>query len=328
VRCSIDQAASQDAPAEASLDAPAVQAWSPVRERSAEQSGQSLGEARSAGADIRPEPVAPPPRVGTDRGRRWIGTGVAVILHAGSLVALGLAAPAEPSGGGGEMLEAISVEIIVASAVESRAAPAEQAMAAANAPVAPEEGDRMPDADRSTKPEPKPEEPEPQPEPQPEPATHDVALAEQVAPPEPAPPEPALPEPIPPKAEPEKTEAEKPEPAEPNRSGGVAALGVAPVASGTARASASPGMVQRYAMQVRTALARNKPDGRGRRGTATVTFAISAAGKLSFARLTAPSGNALLDKAALAAVQRTSFPPPPEGMSETQLTYVIPFHFK
>jgi periplasmic protein TonB len=79
---------------------------------------------------------------------------------------------------------------------------------------------------------------------------------------------------------------------------------------------------------VRAALARNKPDGNGRRGTATVTFAISPTGKLNFARISTASGNAGLDKAALSAVQRTSFPPPPDSMTESQLTYVVPFHFK
>ena len=33
-------------------------------------------------------------------------------------------------------------------------------------------------------------------------------------------------------------------------------------------------------------------------------------------------------KAVLAAVLRTSFPVPPDRMSESQLTYVVPFHFK
>jgi TonB family protein len=47
-----------------------------------------------------------------------------------------------------------------------------------------------------------------------------------------------------------------------------------------------------------------------------------------FTRLSHSSGNSMLDKAALAAVQRTSFPVPPQGMTETELTYAIPFHFK
>jgi hypothetical protein len=37
--------------------------------------------------------------------------------------------------------------------------------------------------------------------------------------------------------------------------------------------------MSRYAAEVRRALAKNKPDGRGRRGVATVTFTITPAGK-------------------------------------------------
>jgi hypothetical protein len=37
-------------------------------------------------------------------------------------------------------------------------------------------------------------------------------------------------------------------------------------------------------------------------------------GKVRFTRLSNSSGNSILDKAALAAVQRTSFPVPPQGM--------------
>ena len=50
-------------------------------------------------------------------------------------------------------------------------------------------------------------------------------------------------------------------------------------------------------------------------------------GKAADAHVTKTSGNELLDNAALAAVDRTSFPAPPTGMSERQLTYVIPFRF-
>ena len=41
-----------------------------------------------------------------------------------------------------------------------------------------------------------------------------------------------------------------------------------------------------------------------------------------------PSGNAALDQAAIEAVLRTSFPAPPQGMTEHELTCVVPFYFK
>jgi TonB family protein len=49
---------------------------------------------------------------------------------------------------------------------------------------------------------------------------------------------------------------------------------------------------------------------------------------VSAARVTASSDDETLDNVALAAVERTAFPPPPAGMSERDLTYVIPFRFQ
>jgi TonB family protein len=91
---------------------------------------------------------------------------------------------------------------------------------------------------------------------------------------------------------------------------------------------ASPGIIERYAAQVRAALARKKLNGQGSRGTATITFGISVAGSVRFARLSDSSGRSALDQIALDVVLRTSFPVPPERMTEEQLTYVVPFHFK
>jgi TonB family protein len=93
-------------------------------------------------------------------------------------------------------------------------------------------------------------------------------------------------------------------------------------------ASAAPGAVQQYAARVREALARNKPGGLGNRGTATIKFSISPEGKAGSMEVTISSGIAALDKSALDAVTRTSFPTPPAGMTETERTYVVPFHFK
>jgi TonB family protein len=93
-------------------------------------------------------------------------------------------------------------------------------------------------------------------------------------------------------------------------------------------ASAAPGAVQQYAAKVREALARNKPGGFGNHGTATVKFGISPEGKANSIQVTISSEIAALDKSALDAVARTSFPVPPAGMTEAERTYVVPFHFK
>jgi TonB family protein len=93
-------------------------------------------------------------------------------------------------------------------------------------------------------------------------------------------------------------------------------------------ASAAPGAVQQYAARVREALARNKPGGRGNRGTATIKFSISPAGKAGAIEVETSSGVIALDRSAIDAVRETSFPTPPAGMTETERTYVVPFHFK
>jgi len=93
-------------------------------------------------------------------------------------------------------------------------------------------------------------------------------------------------------------------------------------------AAASPGAIAQYAAKVREALARNKPNGHGRRGTATVQFSLSASGKVVAADVANSSGVAALDRSAIEAVRATSFPTPPAGMSERQLRYVVPFNFK
>jgi TonB family protein len=93
-------------------------------------------------------------------------------------------------------------------------------------------------------------------------------------------------------------------------------------------ASAAPGAVQQYAAKVREALARNKPGGHGNRGTATIKFSISPAGKVDAVEVETSSGIPILDRSAIDAVRETSFPTPPAGMTEAERTYVVPFHFK
>jgi len=93
-------------------------------------------------------------------------------------------------------------------------------------------------------------------------------------------------------------------------------------------AAASPGEISRYAVRVREALARHRPRGLKHKGTTTIAFALDKSGKLVSARITESSGDSAIDEAVLAAVRRTIFPSPPPTMTDRQLSYVVPFHFK
>jgi protein TonB len=115
----------------------------------------------------------------------------------------------------------------------------------------------------------------------------------------------------------------------PQSAGGATARANAAKAATSGRVSASRGSVLSYAARVRSKVARNKPSGRGHRGTARVSFGVSRAGGLSYARLARSSGSAALDQAALSAVQRAApFGAPPAGASPAQLRFSIPFYFR
>lgn len=99
--------------------------------------------------------------------------------------------------------------------------------------------------------------------------------------------------------------------------------------SGPRRTAPSSGEVRRYAGLVRARIARNRPSGRGRRGTAIVRFAISRSGRLRYVRLGRSSGVGALDRAAVSSVRRAApFPRPPRGMTAGQRTFSIPFRFR
>lgn len=243
---------------------------------------------------IRAEPMAgasAPAR--SDRVSAWAALTAAAALHGAVFASLLLGPGSDPiSGAGGQHLEAIDIAIVSSRVIETRNADQRVAPDAASAPVAPKEGDQ---------------------------AEPEIAARQQQT-----------------VAEPEQIEAEqievKPEREampQPRQQGGATAL---VIEGGDNRASgpaaATSGAIQLYAAQVRAVLARSKPAGRGRRGTATITFGIDPSGKTAFARITGSSGNPAFDRAAQDVVTRASFPPPPAGMSETQRSYVIPFHLK
>ncbi|MEM9029936.1 MAG: TonB family protein [Pseudomonadota bacterium] len=94
------------------------------------------------------------------------------------------------------------------------------------------------------------------------------------------------------------------------------------------RRSASAGAVASYAARVRARILANRPRGVAR-GRVVVSFGLSTGGGLRYARVSRSSGSAAVDRAALAAVRRSSpFPRPPAGASSRQLRYSIAFTFR
>ena len=94
------------------------------------------------------------------------------------------------------------------------------------------------------------------------------------------------------------------------------------------RSQASAGAVASYGARVRARILSNRPSVPGS-GTVVVSFAVSSGGGLRNARVSRSSGQPALDRAALAAVRRSSpFPLPPPGAAPSQLQFDIPFSFR
>jgi TonB family protein len=130
---------------------------------------------------------------------------------------------------------------------------------------------------------------------------------------------------------------EEPKPKPPEKSkqqqqsvtGGAAASGKAATETKPkAPAAASAGSVREYAKFVSQALARTKPRGIGGQGVAKVRFTIAVSGRLSSIAIVSSSGDKKLDQKAIEAVRQAVFPPPPTGMTVSQLTYEIPYQFR
>lgn len=230
----------------------------------------------------------------------WLSGAAALALHVSALAVLGFGFWAiEPSGGGGQHLEAISVRLVSSQVLEAAEQKSTVSNGGATADVATSEGASTPQQKPSQPPNDKADELPAQTE---EASKKDNAPAAERRPPQP-------------------TDAAAP-------AGGATARALTASPQAPSAAGASAGEINRYAMAVRAALARSKPRGMQQKGTVTITFGIDADGEVSFARVSASSGHSVLDEATVAAVHRTSFPRPPAGMNAEQLTYVIPFRFK
>lgn len=94
---------------------------------------------------------------------------------------------------------------------------------------------------------------------------------------------------------------------------------------GSAAASKYPGLIQAKV----TRAAKYPSKARGEAGEALVSFTVGAGGKVMQVALARSSGNAALDKAALAAVDRAApFPPIPEAAGRSSWSFTVPVYFK
>lgn len=97
---------------------------------------------------------------------------------------------------------------------------------------------------------------------------------------------------------------------------------------GVAAATASPGDMTQFEIEVRDALGRNRPAFPGATGHVEVVFGLSAFGDLRSVSITRSSGNDKLDKIVLRTIKATRFPLPPAGMSDLQRSFSVPFDFQ
>lgn len=265
-----------------------------------------------------------------------LAAALALVAHAAVIGAL-LMAPIDPvNGGGGQLLDAISVEIVASDVMESRAAtPEERHAAPAREAVAAEDGQA---ADDKAAAQPGRSRAKASTAPQsaalpvltaPQSATEDTVTLAAARPDDTN------------KAEPDERRPQHTGPvsidaetksggaaSQASTTGGAQAQAATVSASMSGRAAASPGALQKYANLIRVALTKARPTGRGRQGTVAITFAIGPSGALRFAKVTGASGLAAIDDAALSAVRRVRFPAPPEGMTDEQRTYTVPFYFR
>jgi len=202
------------------------------------------------------------------------------------------------SGGPARPDEPITVDVIALAASEAEDLP--EPPVVAPEPPPPEITPPPPEAKAEPKPEPAPE-----PKPAPKSAPRKAKPA-----PKPAPAAVRGPEPQP---APVATAPPPPAPA---------------VLLGT-RPQASEDSLRAYARTVWRLIERHKPPGGRFPGVAVLTFVIARDGSLTASAVTASSGSATLDQAALEALRDAApFPAPPAEASAAQLTFTIPYQFR
>jgi protein TonB len=203
------------------------------------------------------------------------------------------------AGAGGQQLDVISVVMVSPGVLESREPDRTPPIAPASAaPVDTSESAPTPQQRQAPKPDPQHSPPE-------QTRTADAILE-------------MKPEPI-----------KHPEEQSNSGEASVAARGDAAVAENvSASVAASAGAVREYARRVAQALRKKKPKGIDARGTVKIRFIVTETGRPISVEIVKSSGDRRLDRKALDAVREAIFPPPPDGMTVTQLTYEVPYQFR
>lgn len=263
---------------------------------------QQVGEVPDLTAIARPIPRA------ASRYLQAAAFATAVVAHAAVLLALAHDS-AEMAGANGQQLDAISITLVSANALEARETEhTTERVPTASDTVDVDDGAHEDARASATK------------------ETEKTQKQEQKADEEAVPAAQAMLEAVP---QPQPKQEERKERAAPTTQGGIAARSEATAPShASAAAAASPGAVREFGRYVTLALSRAKPRRSGGYGSVWVKFVIAPSGKLASLEVAKSSGSQALDQKALEAVQLASFPLPPSGMSVTQLTYEIPYHFR
>lgn len=259
---------------------------------------------------------------------------VSVLSHAALLCAVVLSLSNSEPGGGGVVLDAISVEIVMSDTLESFRPTVATASSASSIspevvtiPSVPDGSENLPPTTPSVSNE-----------------AHAVT-EEKASPTEPAKTHPldgltseraelAVSEPSR-RAEPvEPVEASiPPTVAQPvNAPAAAAAPSAALSKSGSnaseGKAAASPGQIAKYALDVRAVLGRARPKGTRDRGKLIATFEIGPDGRVVTCIVTKGSGSEELDRATTQAIRALKFPEPPAHMTTAQRTFSVPFEFR
>jgi protein TonB len=288
---------------------------------------------------------SPPIEAGRTPHKRWplqfsLSIALSLLVHVSVLIWHLIELPS-PKGLAGQELEAIGVEIVDASALESISAERDHGSTASAASVVTEAGTAAP----VTQSEVAPADLAPTRTDESTPPTAafetevqtnaEVTAAEVVRDNlEQRPPSPPLREPLPKpdtEREPEigrASDAVAQVEQHATVAGGATSTSAQASTGGNAAAGASPGQLARFAMQVRGALGRSRPRHLGARGNVDVSFVLSIDGQLVSAAIVRSSSNPRIDEMALAAVRTAAYPRPPERATESQRTFIVPFNFK
>jgi periplasmic protein TonB len=101
-------------------------------------------------------------------------------------------------------------------------------------------------------------------------------------------------------------------------------------AAGAKQSGGTTTAVSAYRGKIFARLSRKKVNPRSRKtGTVIVSFTVAANGELMSHEVKTSSGSKVLDKAAVASIERASpFPPMPQGMTNDPMTLTVPFRFR